>query len=69
MKRVLKIAEGTGGRTISNSTMRLVVQDYWRKLGYPGTLCDDGRRPKNVTDSKVRTGRSPQSELSVTQID
>ena len=55
MKRVLKL---TGGKTergiISNSNMRLVVQDYWRKLGYPGTPCDDGRRPKNVLSFKSK---------------
>jgi hypothetical protein len=56
MKRVLKLAgEGTGEGTISSSTIRLAVQDYWRKLGYPGALRDDGRRSKNLTDSKVRT--------------
>src|SRR5262245_62044117 len=53
MKRGLKLSgDGTEGGTISNSTIRIVVQDYWRKLGYPGALRDNNRRPKNVIDSK-----------------
>jgi hypothetical protein len=53
MKKVLKLArEGTGGATSSNSAMRLAVQDYWRKLGYPEGLRDDGRRFKNVRSQR-----------------
>ena len=56
MKRVLKLTgQGVGGGTILDSTMRLVVQDYWRKLGYPEALRDDDRRRKNGTNSKIRT--------------
>lgn len=47
MKKVLKLArEGTGGATSSNSAMRLAVQDYWRRLGYPEGLRHDGRLQK-----------------------
>jgi hypothetical protein len=63
MKRVLKLAgKGTGEGIISNSTTRLVIQDYWRKLGYPGALRGDGREPENAADSvRARHYRSRNS--------
>jgi hypothetical protein len=60
MKRVIEQArEATGGGTVSNSSMRLLVQRYWRRLANPGALRDHGRRPKSVSDFKGHHADSP----------
>jgi hypothetical protein len=48
MRRLVEqTREATRGGTGSNSSMRLVVQRYWRKLANPGALRDHGRHPKS----------------------
>jgi hypothetical protein len=54
MKRMVEQARhATGGRTVSTSSMRVLVRRYWRKLANAGAQHDHGRRPKRVSDFKV----------------
>jgi hypothetical protein len=70
MRRLVEqTREATRGGTGSNSSMRLVVQRYWRKLANPGALRDHGRHPKSsgtlsvqetvVWTSNIRRPASP----------
>jgi hypothetical protein len=55
MRRLVEqTREATRGGTGSNSSMRLVLQRYWRKLANPGALRDHGRHPKIVWNLSVQ---------------
>jgi hypothetical protein len=76
MKKVLKLAgEGTGDGTISDSSTPLLVQRYWRKLGYPEMLRPHQRSRKSVSTFKLqRTDSRTDKKLrqpkhSVTEMD
>jgi hypothetical protein len=68
MRRAMKQArEATEGRAVSNSSTRLVVQRYWRKLADPEALPDHGPSPKNVSNFKVHQTDRPMETITTTR--
>jgi hypothetical protein len=68
MRRVMKQArEATGGRAVSNSSTRLVVQRYWRKLANPEALPEHAPGPKNGSNFKVHQTDRPMETITATR--